>query len=112
MLSIHSFTPSLNGEARSMEAGVLFDKFPTMARELRELLIDQGFRTALNEPYSGLMGLMSAAKRHGTAYGVIYLQLELRQDLMTSEHDAHQVAARVARAIKGLGISRPRHPEL
>jgi predicted N-formylglutamate amidohydrolase len=112
MLSVHSFTPSFGDEVRKMEAGVLFDKFPVLAAELRDLIAEQGFVTELNQPYSGLMGLMSAAKRHGTVYGVIYLQLELRQDLIATDEDALAVAGKVGAAIRQLGISRPHHPEL
>jgi predicted N-formylglutamate amidohydrolase len=112
MLSVHSFTPRLGDEVRKMEVGVLFDKFPVLAGELCDLIAEQGFLTELNKPYSGLMGLMSAAKRHGTVYGVIYLQLELRQDLIANDEDALAVARKVGTAIKQLGISRSHHPEL
>ena len=65
-----------------MEIGVLFDSYDAVAQRLAEQFELQGFVTALNEPYSGLKGMMTVARRHGTAHGVIYLELELRQDLI------------------------------
>ncbi len=106
MLSMHSFTPHFGDEVRTMEAGVLFDRYPALAKRFAEHLREQGMRTALNEPYSGLAGMMSAAARHGENNGVIYLQLELRQDLVGTAAGARKEALRVSRALESLDLTR------
>jgi len=106
MLSIHSFTPRLGNDERRMETGILYDRYEPVARRLAGLLEGQGFTTALNEPYSGLAGMMTSAQRHGTRYGVIYLQLEIRQDLIATDDQAHDVAERISAALDGFHIRR------
>ena len=65
---------------------------------------EDGFRTALNEPYSGREGMIFAAHRHGENYGVLYLELELRQDLIDSLPRARRVGRRIADALAHLGV--------
>lgn len=96
--SIHSFTPRFRGQARAMEAGVLFDAYDDVAERMVHALRAEGLRTEANEPYSGKIGLIYSANRHGRAHTVPYLELELRQDLIASERAARRVAAAVARA--------------
>ncbi len=101
LVSVHSFTPIWNGARRTMEIGVLFDRYPTRAEKLAESLREQGFTTALNEPYSGLGGeLMYSATRHGATQGVPYLELEIRQDLIGNEVDIADVSNRIGRALR------------
>jgi predicted N-formylglutamate amidohydrolase len=99
LLSVHSFTPELYGEIRRMEIGVLFSDHEDLARRMAELLAAEGFRTALNEPYSGLDGLAYAAQVHGRAHAVPFLELEIRQDLIATAEEAKAIAARVSRAL-------------
>ena len=58
LCSIHSFTPVYRGCVRDVEVGVLFDAHDAHAEELAAALSEQGFTTALNEPYSGKDGLI------------------------------------------------------
>lgn len=104
LLSIHSFTPSFRGRARTMEAGVLFDRHDPLAHELALGLAGEGLVTALNEPYSGKDGLIYSAARHGQGAGIPYLELEVRQDLIDTRPRAAAVAARVERALLSCGI--------
>jgi len=106
VLSIHSFTPRLEGSERRMEVGVLYDRFEAVARRLAGLLEGQGFITALNEPYSGLAGMMPSARRHGARYGVIYLQLEIRQDLIDTDDKASEVTKRISAALDDFHVRR------
>ena len=100
LLSIHSFTPSFEGDSRQMEIGVLFDRHETDAANLARALDAQGFSTALNAPYSGLGGeLMYSANRHGTTHNIPYLELEIRQDLISTSEDILDVAHRITRAL-------------
>ncbi len=80
LLSIHSFTPSYQGEAREMELGVLFNRDERAAYALGEALAARLPRVAYNEPWSGRAGLIYAAERHAERHGRIALELEVRQD--------------------------------
>lgn len=108
LLSVHTFTPNMGGVARDMEVGVLFNEHEAVARRLANLLVQQGFLTALNEPYSGQGGLMYSANRHGQIHGVIALEIEVRQDLVDTPQKARMVARRLAPAITKLQV-RSRH---
>ena len=99
LCSIHSFTPLYLGRARPMEVGVLFDVHDEPAWRLEGALSEQGFETALNAPYSGRDGLIHSAQRHGTAHDIVYLELEVRQDLIDTPAKAQAVARRIARAL-------------
>ena len=111
LCAIHSFTPVYLGEARPMEVGVLFDAWDEHAWRLEGALAAEGFAVALNAPYTGFDGLIYAARRHGRAHGLVYLELEVRQDLIDAPAKAHAVADRIARALDAFspapGVSAP-----
>ena len=108
LLSVHSFTPNYMGEIREMEMGVLFDRFDPVAARFANALSEQGFKTMLNEPYSGKEGGIFCASRHGSRHGVIYLELEVRNDLLATPEAVENVADRVCRALTVLQIRGPR----
>lgn len=82
VLSVHSFTPELEGAApRPMEVGVLFDKDEEPARRLASKLAERGWVVALNEPYSGRNGLMYSVHRHAGCHERRAMELEIRQDV-------------------------------
>ena len=93
--SVHSFTPLYEGEPRTLEVGVLFDESEDEAVELTRVLRDAGFRTELNEPYSGKLGLMYCIDRHARTHGMPSLELEVRQDLAVDP----AVRARLVKAL-------------
>lgn len=99
LCAIHSFTPSWLGRPRPMEVGVLFDAHEEAAWRLQQALEEEGFATAANAPYSGYEGLIYAARRHGRAHGLVYAELEVRQDLIDDDAKAAAVGERVARAL-------------
>ena len=97
LVAVHSFTPRLGGERRTMEAGVLFDeRYERAARRLARRLARDGLRTALNRPYSGRRGMIHSVQLHGRAHGLPYLELELRQDLIDSSPRARAMGRRLA----------------
>jgi predicted N-formylglutamate amidohydrolase len=100
LCAIHSFTPVWLGQARPMEVGVLFDAFDEHAWRLEGALAEEGFAVALNAPYSGKDGLIYSARRHGRTHGLVYLELEVRQDLIDTPAKAERIAVRVARALR------------
>ena len=102
--AIHSFTPVYLGQSRPMEVGVLFDAYHEAAWRLEGALAEAGFATALNAPYSGMDGLIYSARRHGRAHGLVYLELEVRQDLIDTPARAAAVAERLAPALHTLQV--------
>lgn len=82
VIGVHSFTPEYEGEKRSLEIGVLFDQdedFGVWACEQFQAL---GLKVALNEPYSGLNGLMYSPQKHASKHARKTIELEIRQDLV------------------------------
>ena len=102
LLSLHSFTPSMNGRERRFDIGVLFDVHTVEAAQLGAGLAQAGFAVRYNEPYSGLDGLIYSAKRHGAVHAVRYLELEINNRLLRDESSAQAIADRVAPAIAAL----------
>ena len=104
LFSIHSFTPVFGGKKRDMEMGILFDRYEPIARRFASHLTDVGFKTALNEPYSGKDGMMYAMTLHGQRHNVVYLELEVRQDLISTPEDIVDVADRLCDALTALQV--------
>ncbi len=102
LLAVHSFTPQLGDDVRTMDVGVLFDPFEPVARRFRDEIAAEGFKVALNEPYSGRNGLMYAAMRHGQAHGALYLELEINQKLIGNAADARKMGSALTRAFRRL----------
>ncbi len=103
LVSVHSFTPVWQDAPRWMEIGVLFDDHEPGAERLVVALGLLGFAVARNAPYSGREGLMYAVDRHGRALGVPCVELEIRQDLVSTPERARAVAEQIARALPTFG---------
>ena len=109
LLSLHSFTPSLNGQPRAFDAGVLFDAFDPLAERLAHGVAAAGFAVRMNEPYSGLDGLIFSARSHGRRHGLCYLELEINNALLRSEAAARAVAQRLAPAVAAVAAAARQH---
>ena len=107
LLSIHSFTPELNGNTRPFDVGVLFDQFDDLAHDFARGIAAAGFAVRMNEPYSGLEGLIFSARSHGRRHGVPYLELEINNRLLRRTGDAGAIAARLADAVASLANRTP-----
>ncbi|MEM8591632.1 MAG: N-formylglutamate amidohydrolase [Pseudomonadota bacterium] len=86
LVSIHSFTPQLNGKPRRpWEVGILHAHDARFSRPLiEELKTNQEITVGVNEPYVGhLPG--DAVDRHALRSGRHNTLIELRNDLITSE---------------------------
>ena len=81
LLAMHTFTPVYEGQRRTLELGVLFDREEAMAMRLVEGLASHGWRVAPNEPYSGRDGLIHVVDTHARAHGRRAIEIEVRQDL-------------------------------
>ena len=102
LLSIHSFTPELNGQRRPFDVGVLFDAYEDLATTLAVGVADAGFAVRMNEPYSGLDGLIFSARVHGRRHDVRYLELEVNNALLRRDDEARAVARRLVDAVARL----------
>lgn len=97
LLSIHSFTPQLQGRAkRPWEIGVLYADDARLARALLDVLNEEPDLTVGdNEPYLGhLPG--DAVDRHALANDHLNVLIELRNDLIETEAQQHAWAERLA----------------
>ncbi len=81
-ISVHSFTPVLNGEAREWEVGILWDKSQSLHEVFLEGFRDAGFHTGDNEPYSGKAPADYTIDNHAEALGLPCVGIEIRQDLI------------------------------
>lgn len=106
LCSIHSFTPTWHDQPREMEIGVLFDSHEEIAHRLIGDLEEARFVARANEPYSGYAGLIHAARRHGRTHDIVYVELEVRQDLISTPAAAREVAQRLVPAIERLADAR------
>ena len=99
LVSVHTFTPVLNGRERRFDVGVLFDVYADEAQHLGKALAGEGVRVRYNEPYSGLDGLIYSAARHGGCHGAPYLELEVNNALLREPHAVERMALGIARAL-------------
>jgi predicted N-formylglutamate amidohydrolase len=102
LLSVHSFTPALHGRERPFDVGVLFDAFHDLAGHLAAGATAAGFSVRMNEPYSGMDGLIFSARTHGRRHDVRYVELEINNRLLTTDAEARAIAGRLTDAIGAL----------
>ncbi len=100
LVSVHSFTPVYEGQARVLEVGVLFDVDEALGVAVARHLADAGLRTELNAPWSGRAGLMYCAQHHASAHGRPTIELEIRQDLASSPAWRARFAQALKRALE------------
>jgi predicted N-formylglutamate amidohydrolase len=81
---------------------VLFDEFDDLAGAFARHLAGTGFAVRMNEPYSGLAGLIFSARSHGRRHARRYLELEINNRLLRRDADVQAIAARVADALSAL----------
>ncbi|MCH8302923.1 MAG: N-formylglutamate amidohydrolase, partial [Proteobacteria bacterium] len=84
-VSVHSFTPVLNGESRPWEMGVLWDTDRVTAEIFVHDLSQAGFHVGDNEPYSGKSPQDFTIDHHAEAIGLPHVGIEIRQDLIDDD---------------------------
>ena len=92
-VSIHSFTPVLNGVSRSVEMGVLWDADEEVARIVIDELRSAGYKVGDNEPYSGKAPQDFTVDHHAEGSGLRHAAIEIRQDLIDDDQGVDEVAA-------------------
>jgi predicted N-formylglutamate amidohydrolase len=100
LLSIHSFTPEMNGRARPWHVGVLWDRDPRLPVPLiAALAADPALIVGNNEPYSAREPAGYTVRHHAVRRGLPHVTVELRQDLIASSAGAEGWADRLAAAL-------------
>lgn len=102
VLSIHSFTPRMNGFARPWHVGVLWDKDPRLAVPLisRLAAADPARIVGDNQPYSAREPAGYSIRRHAESAGLPHAAIEIRQDLIDTPTGAALWAEHLAAALR------------
>ena len=97
ILSLHSFTPSLESsdEERPWDVSLLYNDDDRAARHAMRLFCELGLKVGENEPYSG-KELNATMNRHAEAHGRPYMFAEIRQDLIATRADQSRWAGMIA----------------
>jgi len=100
LFSMHSFTPSMNGQDRIWDIGVLWNRDPRLPLPLIEHLRQwDGLHVGDNEPYSG-RDLAYTIDMHGAAGGLPNCAVEIRQDHCATPEEASHWADILADALR------------
>lgn len=91
-IALHSFTPVLNGEARTWEMGVLWDKDRVTAEIFINDLREAGYLVGDNEPYSGKAPQDFSIDHHAEGAAISHAGIEIRQDLIHHDDGVERVA--------------------
>ncbi|MBL8710040.1 MAG: N-formylglutamate amidohydrolase [Rhodospirillaceae bacterium] len=101
LLSLHSFTPVMNGFARPWHLGILWNRdarlpVPLMARlaQLQDVCVGD------NEPYSGRDEHGYSIIAHGQSRRLPHALIEIRQDLISTEAGVAAWSARLLPALR------------
>lgn len=103
IVSLHSFTPALQGKGqRPWHVGILWDSDDRAVRPLLEMLgADPDLVVGDNEPYDGaLRG--DTMFRHAIVNGYAHALIEVRQDLISDAQGVAAWAARLAPVLEAI----------
>jgi predicted N-formylglutamate amidohydrolase len=103
LVSMHSFTPTMQGLERPWHIGVLWNHDDRLAKPLLEALSqDPTICAGDNEPYDGRGGRGYGMVVHGEREGLPHVLLEVRQDLIDTANGAEAWAGRLASILSGM----------
>jgi predicted N-formylglutamate amidohydrolase len=99
LLSVHSFTPELNGTHRPWQLSFSYGRDSRLALLLIDAFAAQGeFVVGHNEPYNVDDTTDYTIPVHGEQRGLPHVLIEVRQDQLTTTEDCAVWAARLAAA--------------
>lgn len=111
VFSVHTFTPSLGGEDRYWDIGVLWNRDPRLAKPLMEKLrASDDLHVGDNQPYSG-REVAYTIDLHGGSAGFPNCAVEIRQDLVEDRAGAHVWADLLHRALSDILVRDDLHRE-
>ena len=100
LISVHSFTPEMDGFQRPWHVGVLWDQDQRLAAPVvRELRRDQDLLVGENEPYNGTNPPGYALHIHAAENSLPIAVFEIRQDLIDTEKGTERWAHILCRAL-------------
>ena len=100
IVAMHSFTPVFKGEARAMEVGVLYHQPTRLALTLLDLLrAEDGLTIGENAPYALTPDSDYSIPFHAERRGLEHVEIEIRQDLITSPEGQAAWADRFSRLL-------------
>ncbi len=102
VVSLHSFTPEMQGRARPWHAGILWDNDDRAVRPIIDMLsAGDGMIVGDNEPYDGaLKG--DTMYTHCIRPGFAHLLIEVRQDLIGNAEGEAEWAERLAPMLEAI----------
>jgi predicted N-formylglutamate amidohydrolase len=101
IISLHSFTPRMNGFARPWHVGILWNRDPRLPVPLMaRLLQESGIVVGDNEPYSGRDEHGYSMPFHAERPGLPHALFEVRQDLIGHEAGVVEWADRLVRVLR------------
>ena len=92
VISIHSFTPVMNGNDREWEIGVLWDKDPLTAEIFLTRLVEAGYLVGDNKPYSGMDPEDFTIDYHAESIGLPHVGIEISQNLINHDDGVERVS--------------------
>lgn len=96
IVSMHSFTPVMQGRTRPWQVGILWDSDDRAVRPIIDMLsADPALTVGDNEPYDGALRGDTMYK-HAIVNGFAHVLIELRQDLIADQTGANRWAERLA----------------
>ncbi|MGH6632397.1 MAG: N-formylglutamate amidohydrolase [Sphingopyxis sp.] len=107
ILSLHSFTPSLEShpdQARPWHVGVLYNEDDRLAGAAIAALEAEGMTVGDQQPYSGKL-LNATMNRHAEGNGIPYVGIEMRQDLVGDAAGQALFAERLGRMCKNVALN-------
>jgi predicted N-formylglutamate amidohydrolase len=100
IVAMHSFTPVYNGTERPWHVGVLYNRDPTFAKIVLDLLmLEIDLVVGENEPYSVSETTDYTIPIHAERRGLPHVELEIRQDLIAAEEGQREWAGRLVRVL-------------
>ncbi|MBT4491118.1 MAG: N-formylglutamate amidohydrolase, partial [Rhodospirillaceae bacterium] len=100
LISIHSFTPVMDGFARPWHIGMLWDQDQRLAAPtIQELRRDPDLCVGENKPYDGANPPGYALHTHAGDNGLPIAVFEIRQDLIDTDQGAELWALILAKAL-------------
>ena len=100
VVSLHSFTPVMDGFERPWQVAALWDQDPRLALPFMATLRSLGFTVGDNEPYSGRDFHGYTMQRHADARGLANLLIEIRQDLIDTADGVGEWSEILASALR------------
>ena len=99
-VAMHSFTPVFKGEPRAIEVGVLYYRRTKLAEIMLALLRAEGDLTVgENAPYALTADSDYSVPFHAERRGLEHVEIEIRQDLITTREGQAAWAGRFARLL-------------